>query len=70
MAGSGAVPEARNLREYEPHPMCAFSAGAKFIDDLLVDRLLRDDEPLESLACLLPRHVGFTWLLTLTAVIS
>src|SRR6185437_5827049 len=45
--GSGAVAQARDLREDEPHPMAALLARRKLAANLREDRLLRRDEALQ-----------------------
>ena len=41
-----APPEARDLREHEPHPVPGLAAGAELGEDAVVDVLLGDDEAL------------------------
>ena len=43
----GAVPQALELREDEPHPVALFLSGAQFGTDLLVHEILRVHEALE-----------------------
>ena len=54
---SRAAAQPAQLREYEPHPVASLPGGSQFVDDGVVNAILRVDEPLQVKWIVGRRHV-------------